>query len=734
MRYRDTEAERPHAADVGDAFPQRREDFRRAGVVAVANHVERLEIGLAVATALPLQPRQVRPVGDAEVVERSQQLLVEGVPEPHFERVAAREVAVAHVDAVAALRSRGQADKHLRLQVIEQRAVGRGLGVVELIDVHDVEPVRFELARVQAMQRLDRGEHVTPLARHFSSDELLPEIAAPQHVPERLQRLVEDLLAVRDEQQRGVATDGDAAIALAQRLIVQRRHHGLAGSGRRHDEVALARVACAFDDERLQDLALIVPRAYLEAGDARDRSAGSRRLHRTLEALAIAGRVIGLEARVAPERVERRAQLGEHCRRGLLGQAHVPLDAVDQCRVREIGRADVGGRVAGVAQHEPGLGVKARRPRLVGDLHLHPVLDEPVERAALGRPGERRRQDANRTIPFAKPRDHGAQVAQARPTNERDHAVEPIRGLQLGLQRVGERRLARRVGQQIVIHERDVGRGRRLLARQQPVREIAEDLRWHGNVFASRGVDGALRKPRQQVVGQGSLRRGPFLGRDGGEDRLEHAANVVRETPRGLGLVERGQMRCPAARDKQVAQATRYQGLVGPARQIPGERHRRRACQESRRDRRVRGLSRRSEGEFRPGRSRCCARRSSATSHPSRPAATSSTFCVPPEVPSRRAASLASSLATENLDFACEAEMRRASGYARPAMRRPLSVAVFVLTLMAGSAVSRTVAQSQPPNLIIIACDDLGYGDLGSFGHPTICTPKLDQMASEGQR
>lgn len=67
-------------------------------------------------------------------------------------------------------------------------------------------------------------------------------------------------------------------------------------------------------------------------------------------------------------------------------------------------------------------------------------------------------------------------------------------------------------------------------------------------------------------------------------------------------------------------------------------------------------------------------------------------------------------------------------------MRRPLSVAVFVLTLMAGSAVSRTVAQSQPPNLIIIACDDLGYGDLGSFGHPTICTPKLDQMASEGQR
>lgn len=40
--------------------------------------------------------------------------------------------------------------------------------------------------------------------------------------------------------------------------------------------------------------------------------------------------------------------------------------------------------------------------------------------------------------------------------------------------------------------------------------------------------------------------------------------------------------------------------------------------------------------------------------------------------------------------------------------------------------------QKDKPNVIVIFVDDLGYGDLSSFGHPTIKTPNIDMMAQEG--
>lgn len=45
-----------------------------------------------------------------------------------------------------------------------------------------------------------------------------------------------------------------------------------------------------------------------------------------------------------------------------------------------------------------------------------------------------------------------------------------------------------------------------------------------------------------------------------------------------------------------------------------------------------------------------------------------------------------------------------------------------------------TIKTSTPPNIIIIFCDDLGYGDLSCFGSVWNQTPELDKMAVEGVR
>lgn len=55
-----------------------------------------------------------------------------------------------------------------------------------------------------------------------------------------------------------------------------------------------------------------------------------------------------------------------------------------------------------------------------------------------------------------------------------------------------------------------------------------------------------------------------------------------------------------------------------------------------------------------------------------------------------------------------------------------------VLLLASGNAMCH--AQDRRPNIVVVLCDDLGYGDLQCYGHPHIQTPNLNSLAESGLR
>ena len=59
---------------------------------------------------------------------------------------------------------------------------------------------------------------------------------------------------------------------------------------------------------------------------------------------------------------------------------------------------------------------------------------------------------------------------------------------------------------------------------------------------------------------------------------------------------------------------------------------------------------------------------------------------------------------------------------------------VLSLTLSLWGAASASASTMDHPNIIWIMADDLGYGDLGSFGQKEIRTPHLDRLADEGMK
>ena len=130
-------------------------------------------------------------------------LLIDRVPQPQLGGDAIVEP-VQDGQPVASFRRGGQPEQLDGRHVVEDPLVGGRGGVVELVDDHDVEVVRAPSASSSAaVKALDRGEDVVESGRARSADPFLAERGVAQRVAECGQALVEDLLAMGDEQQAG---------------------------------------------------------------------------------------------------------------------------------------------------------------------------------------------------------------------------------------------------------------------------------------------------------------------------------------------------------------------------------------------------------------------------------------------------------------------------------------------------------------------------------------------------
>ena len=63
-----------------------------------------------------------------------------------------------------------------------------------------------------------------------------------------------------------------------------------------------------------------------------------------------------------------------------------------------------------------------------------------------------------------------------------------------------------------------------------------------------------------------------------------------------------------------------------------------------------------------------------------------------------------------------------------------MSIAAVFSLAIADEIKADAANVKERPNVIVILADDMGYGDTSNNGHPSIRTPHLDRMASEGQK
>lgn len=74
------------------------------------------------------------------------------------------------------------------------------------------------------------------------------------------------------------------------------------------------------------------------------------------------------------------------------------------------------------------------------------------------------------------------------------------------------------------------------------------------------------------------------------------------------------------------------------------------------------------------------------------------------------------------------------TNFSRRKFIQQLAAAGIVVSLPGAIGCQQALGEGKRPNFVVFLADDLGYGDLASYGNPIMETPNLDRLASQGMR
>jgi hypothetical protein len=189
------------------------------------------QVVLDVAASAPAHVAQVDAVDVEHVVAERDEGVRDRVPQPQVADPGPREVELV-VEPVGTFGCPGQPEQLAGPDARQQRIPRVRAGVVCLVE--DDHVVRARIDDGVLAERVDRGEHVAADRRLLVLVQELAEVAQLQRGAKDPRRLLEDLAAMRHEQERVDRADA------AELAIVQRGHDRLAGARCSDKEVAVA--------------------------------------------------------------------------------------------------------------------------------------------------------------------------------------------------------------------------------------------------------------------------------------------------------------------------------------------------------------------------------------------------------------------------------------------------------------------------------------------------------------